>query len=167
MDANVHAPNPDLGGRAAEPAEEGVNMIDPEDQDIRRGGFVVGGPRALLRLEALAALAGLAAWYQSASADWLMFAVLFLVPDLSMLGYLAGRRIGAVCYNAAHSYLGPIALLAAAQVDPRLLPFGLIWAAHVAFDRALGYGLKYGTAFGDTHLGLVGKRKAALAAAAA
>jgi hypothetical protein len=142
-------------------------MTDFENEDVRRGGFVIGGPGVLLRLEALAALAGLAAWYQAASANWLLFAVLFLVPDLSMLGYLAGRRIGAACYNAAHSYVGPIALIAAAQVDARLLPFGLIWATHVAFDRALGYGLKYGTAFGDTHLGQTGKRKAAARVAAA
>ena len=135
-------------------------MIDSEDQNGRRGGFVVGGPRVLLRLEALAALAGIAAWYGPASGDWLLFAILFLAPDLSMLGYLAGRRIGAICYNAAHNYVGPIGVIAAAQVDARLLPFGLIWAAHVAFDRALGYGLKYGSAFGDTHLGLVGGRRA-------
>ena len=137
------------------------------DRDGRRGGFTVGGPKVLLRLEAVAALAGLAAWYQATSADWLMFAILFLVPDLGMLGYLAGRRFGAACYNAAHSSLGPVAVIAAAQVDARLLPLALIWAAHVAFDRALGYGLKYGTGFGDTHLGLVGKRRAAAMAAAA
>ena len=142
-------------------------MTTNDDLDRRQGGFVVGGPALLLRVEALAALAGLAAWYQTASADWLLFALLFLAPDLSMLGYLAGRRIGAVCYNAAHSYVGPIAVIAAAQVDTRLLPVGLIWAAHVAFDRTLGYGLKYGTAFGDTHLGLVGKRKAAARVAVA
>jgi hypothetical protein len=136
-------------------------MSEVDDQGVRRGGFAVGGPRVLLRLEALAALGGIVAWYQAQGAGWLLFGVLFLAPDLSMLGYLAGRRIGAVCYNAAHSYIGPIALIGAAQVEPRLLPFGLIWAAHVAFDRALGYGLKYGTAFGDTHLGLVGKQRAA------
>ena len=33
----------------------------------------------------------------------------------------------------------------------------LIWAAHVGFNRTLGYGLKYASAFGHTHLGLVGK----------
>ena len=132
-------------------------MANVDDQGVRRGGFVAGGPRVLLRLEALAALGGVAAWYQAQGAGWLVFGILFLAPDLSMLGYLAGRRIGAVCYNAAHSYLGPIGLIAAAQVEPQLLPFGLIWAAHVAFDRALGYGLKYGTAFGDTHLGRVGR----------
>jgi hypothetical protein len=34
----------------------------------------------------------------------------------------------------------------------------IIWAAHIGFDRALGYGLKYPTAFSDTHLGRIGKR---------
>jgi hypothetical protein len=34
----------------------------------------------------------------------------------------------------------------------------LIWAAHVGFDRMLGYGLKYPTAFGDTHMGRIGRQ---------
>ncbi len=142
-----------------------MTMFD--DDGGARSGFVAGGPAVLLRLEAVAALAGLAAWYWTSGQDWTLFAILFLVPDLSLLGYLAGRRTGAACYNVAHSSLGPIAVIAAAQVQPALLPFGLIWGAHVAFDRALGYGLKYGTAFGDTHLGQVGKRRAAARVAAA
>jgi hypothetical protein len=28
----------------------------------------------------------------------------------------------------------------------------LIWIAHIAFDRLLGFGLKYPTQFKDTHL---------------
>jgi hypothetical protein len=84
-----------------------------------------------------------------------MFALFFLVPDLSMLGYLAGRRVGAACYNAGHSYLGPAALCAAgAALNAHgVLLAASIWAAHIGFDRMLGYGLKYGTGFGDTHLG--------------
>jgi hypothetical protein len=31
----------------------------------------------------------------------------------------------------------------------------VIWVAHIGFDRLLGYGLKYPTAFKDTHLGKV------------
>ena len=142
-------------------------MDDLGEDGAPRAGFVVGAPRQLLRLEALAVLAGAAGLYAARSEDWRLFAILFLVPDLSMLGYLAGRRFGAACYNAAHSYVGPIAVIAAAQADARLLPFGLIWAAHVAFDRALGFGLKYGTAFGDTHLGLARKRRATPRVAAA
>ncbi len=91
----------------------------------------------------------------------MVFAALFLVPDLSMLAYFAGRRIGAVSYNLAHSYILPIALAAAGVVLSRhgLLAPALIWIAHIGFDRMLGYGLKYPTAFGHTHLGLVGKMK--------
>jgi hypothetical protein len=63
-------------------------------------------------------------------------------------------RSGAARYNAAHSYLAP-ALLAALGTTLNLhaLPCVVcIWAAHVGFDRLLGYGLEYGTRFGDTHL---------------
>jgi hypothetical protein len=121
---------------------------------------VTGTPRTLLRLEGAAVLVGAAVAYSAVSGAWTMFAALFLVPDLSMLGYLAGPRVGAACYNAAHSYLGS-ALLAAfgAMTGSHLaLGVGCTWAAHVGFDRALGYGLKYGTSFGDTHLGHRGSK---------
>jgi hypothetical protein len=83
---------------------------------------------------------------------------LILAPDLSMLFYLVGPRIGAVAYNAAHSYLGPVMLLAAAVAfaAPAAIAIALIWIAHLGIDRALGFGLKYGAGFGFTHLGRVG-----------
>jgi hypothetical protein len=114
----------------------------------------------MLRLEGAAALAGASLAYSAIDGRWGVFAALFLVPDLSMLGYLAGRRVGAACYNAAHSYLGPatLAALGAAMSIHMPLFVACIWAAHVGFDRMLGYGLKYGTSFGDTHLGRRGRR---------
>jgi hypothetical protein len=39
--------------------------------------------------------------------SWLLFVVLFLVPDLSMLGYLGGPRIGAVSYNLFYTHAPP------------------------------------------------------------
>lgn len=75
-----------------------------------------------------------------------------------MLGYLVDRRAGAAAYNAAHGYLAPVALALAGVAYPALLPLAAIWVAHVGFDRMLGYGLKYPTAFADTHLGQVGRR---------
>ena len=33
-----------------------------------------------------------------------------------------------------------------------LVAVGTIWFVHLGADRALGYGLKYATGFGDTHL---------------
>lgn len=124
----------------------------------RADGAVNGAPALILRLEAAMALALSVAAYARVGEGWPLFAVLFLVPDLSMLGYLAGRRLGAAGYNAAHSYLVP-ALVCAGSLwfgQAMLTAVGLIWIAHVAFDRLLGYGLKYAMAFGHTHLGAKG-----------
>lgn len=120
---------------------------------------VRGVPRALLRLEGLTALITAVAGFRLLGGSWGGFALLFLVPDLSMLGYLAGARVGSICYNATHSYLGAVLLGTAAYAahSPLMGQFALIWCAHVGFDRALGYGLKYATAFTATHLGLTGR----------
>ena len=122
-------------------------------------GATHGVPRILLRLEGAVVLAVALSAYAHLGGRWGWFAALFLVPDLSLLGYLANARVGSVAYNAAHSYVGPalLALVAFAMGAPSLLPGVAIWAAHVGFDRALGYGLKYATAIGDTHLGRVGR----------
>lgn len=125
-------------------------------------GFVRATPRSLLRVEGLAALAFSVFGFHALGGSWALFAVLFLTPDLSMLGYLAGPRIGAAAYNSAHAYIGPALLAAAGLVLATPLPtqLALIWAAHVGFDRMLGYGLKYPAAFGHTHLGPVGRARA-------
>lgn len=120
---------------------------------------VTGVPRVLLRLEGLAAI-GAAVWaYQLSGGNWGWFAVLLLVPDLSMFAYLAGPRAGAIAYNAVHTYIGPGLLAALAWVTHAswFASLVLIWIAHIGIDRALGYGLKYATAFSDTHLGRIGR----------
>ncbi len=121
-------------------------------------GNVEGGPKLVLRLEGLAALALAAIAYSYWGAGWGAFALFFLAPDLAMLGYLAGPRAGAAIYNAAHSHIGPAICLAAGVLLswPLATAVGLIWAAHIGFDRVLGYGLKYGAGFGFTHLGPIG-----------
>ncbi len=121
-------------------------------------GVVRGGVRGVLRLEALGVLALAAFAYQRLSADWLLFAMLFLAPDLAFIAFFAGPRVGAFAYNLTHSLIGPAVLLGfGLTLASGLTPFALIWIAHIGFDRALGYGLKYGSAFGDTHLGLTGR----------
>lgn len=123
-------------------------------------GEVAGGLRIVLRLEGLALVALTAGAYHWLEGPWWLFLVLFLAPDLSFLGYLAGPAVGAAAYNAAHSTIGPIALLAFGVLAglPIAVSLALIWAAHVGFDRALGYGLKYRTAFGRTHLGRIDRQ---------
>ncbi|MGC2464154.1 MAG: DUF4260 domain-containing protein [Candidatus Acidiferrum sp.] len=111
-------------------------------------------PRPLLHLEGAAILIASLLVYRVSEGSWLLFAALFLVPDLSMLGYLVNIRVGAISYNAVHTYLGPLALSTYAVASNRLPIFSisLIWVAHIALDRTLGFGLKYPTRFKDTHL---------------
>ena len=80
--------------------------------------------------------------------------MLVLAPDLSMVGYAAGRTVGAAAYDVAHTYtlpvvLGTIGVIAGAETA---IQVGLIWLIHIGVDRAIGYGLKYPSAFKDTHL---------------
>jgi len=124
------------------------------------GGFVTGRVRLLLRLEGFAAFAAALAVYWRSDYSWTAFAVFFLAPDLLMLGYLAGPRAGALGYDLVHTYVLPVALVCFGFFGgaPIAAAGGLIWIAHIGFDRALGYGLKYPIAFGDTHLGGRGGR---------
>jgi hypothetical protein len=116
----------------------------------------------ILRSEGVA-IAGLTAiLYARTGASWWVFAALWLVPDLSMLGYLAGPFWGARIYNGIHAYTTPITLGVCAWLlgAHSMVPVALIWANHIAVDRMLGYGLKYPSRFGWTHLGPVGKAPA-------
>src|SRR5262249_42328967 len=120
------------------------------------------GVTAILRLEGLAVLVAALAFYAHLKFSWLLFGGLFLAPDLSFAFYLSGPRTGAAAYNAMHSTLGPIVLIAIGLMLQRadIQAVAAIWIAHVGFDRALGYGLKYADAFTHTHLGTIGKRVA-------
>ena len=118
-----------------------------------------GGVCRMLRLEGLVLLVIAVAAFAEVSGDWTLFAILFLVPDLSFAAFLFGPRAGAVAYNAMHSTTGPLALGLASVLlmQPQATAIALIWLAHVGFDRALGYGLKYASGFKDTHLGRIGR----------
>jgi hypothetical protein len=123
---------------------------------------VEGGVRAMLRLEGFALLAAALLLYGQAGLGWKWFFILILAPDLAFAFYAFGARIGALAYNTTHSTIGPSLLAFVSQLDfatlgiahrPALWPLALIWFAHVGFDRALGYGLKYASGSSDTHLG--------------
>ena len=92
--------------------------------------------------------------YGLVSTDWLAFIILFLIPDIGMIGYLIGPRTGRITYNALHAYPAPIILLATSILIAEVLPYALIWIAHIGLDRALGYGLKRDS-FHETHLGTI------------
>ncbi|HWW99182.1 MAG TPA: DUF4260 domain-containing protein [Edaphobacter sp.] len=122
-------------------------------------------PALLLRTEEAILLLLTLFAYQHLHASWLLFAILFLTPDLFMLGYLLNTRAGAAAYNLAHTLTLPLTLLLASYIQHwRLaLALALLWTAHIAFDRLLGYGLKYPTYFKDTHLQHIPSRSDATA----
>ncbi|MGF6313706.1 hypothetical protein ABIB82_007907 [Bradyrhizobium sp. i1.8.4] len=126
---------------------------------VTETGAATGRVRTLLRLEGLVLFLGMTLLYAQWEGSWLVYVLLFLVPDLSFAAYLAGPRVGAIVYNAAHTYLAPVALmtLGFATAAPLVLSIAMIWLAHIGIDRALGYGLKYSAGFGYTHLGRIGK----------
>ena len=121
-----------------------------------------GTARKILRGEGFALFAAAAAAYAHYGFGWGLFAALLLAPDLSFLAYLGGPRVGAATYNALHTTIFPLALsaLGLATASPALA-LGLIWLAHIGADRALGYGLKLASGFGDTHLGAIGRSREA------
>lgn len=135
-------------------------MTPTAEVDHNERGHATGKVRQLLRVEALAVLiASTVVFFHLGGRLW-VFAVLFFAPDLSFAGYAVSKKVGAVCYNAIHSYALHAALAVAGVLTghPVLWQIALIFAAHAGFDRSLGYGLKYAAGFHHTHLGRIGKR---------
>lgn len=121
---------------------------------------VSGHPRLILMFEGLALFAVCIFAYAKLGYSWWLFGALILAPDLGMIGYLRNAKLGALCYNALHLTALPIALGVIGYLWPApiAVAVALIWLAHIGMDRMLGYGLKYETAFSDTHLGRIGKK---------
>lgn len=115
----------------------------------------ISQPKLLLHLEGLAFLIAAILAYAHLGGSLWMFLLLLFVPDVGMVGYFINTRIGAWLYNIVHFYATPGVLLAAALSAGWLLgvQIALIWVAHIAMDRTVGYGFKYTTQFKDTHLG--------------
>ncbi len=108
----------------------------------------------ILKLEQLALLIFMIVLYSLLKLSWMWFAVLFLAPDIFMLGYLFGNKIGAISYNFIHNYFTTISLILIGYFlhIEWCLMIGLIFFAHIALDRFLGFGLKKYDGFKSTHL---------------
>jgi Domain of unknown function (DUF4260) len=114
---------------------------------------VLTQPNLLLRAEGAIIFGTSLLFYGEIRDSGILFVALVLVPDLSMLGYLLGVRFGTAIYNLFHTLVAPLLLIAFSIFCQQfwLLPYGLIWTAHIGIDRLLGFGLKYPTRFQDTH----------------
>src|SRR4051812_24843697 len=76
---------------------------------------------------------------------WWLYVVLFLAPDISMLGYLINTMVGAFTYNFFHHKgVAILCYLLGIYIHFEPLQFlGLLLFGHSSFDRIMGYGLKY------------------------
>jgi hypothetical protein len=115
--------------------------------------------KTLLKLEELFLLGFALFLFSGLDYGWGWYALLFLAPDLSMIGYLGNPRLGAWTYNLIHHKGLSVALymLGYLLAVPWLMFTGTILLGHSSFDRILGYGLKHEDAFQNTHLGRIGR----------
>lgn len=115
--------------------------------------------RPWLRAEGLATLATGLAGFLFLGLPWWAFVLLLIVPDVSMVGYLRGPRVGAIVYNVGHDLLTGVAIAGAglAVGSVPVAAAGAILVAHSGMDRMAGYGLKLPSSFKDTHLGRIGR----------
>ena len=97
--------------------------------------------------------------YSTLAYQWWLFPLLLFMPDISMVGYLKDKKIGAIVYNIFH--FRAFALLLFVLGSYLSISFvsliGVILFAHSSLDRAFGYGLKFYDSFGHTHLGMIGR----------
>lgn len=122
--------------------------------------------KLVLKLEELAMWVGCILLLYVSQVDWWWYGLMFLGPDVSMLGYLVNTKVGAWSYNLLHHkgvaivifLLGlTIQLPGDVQNKDWLINLGIILFGHSSMDRFFGYGLKYENGFKFTHLGKIGK----------
>ena len=113
----------------------------------------------ILKLEELAMLGISIYLLYFMGAPWWCYLLLALGPDISMIGYAGGNKIGAVAYNLFHHKGIAIALFFTGWMlkDTTLMIAGIILFGHSSMDRVFGYGLKFNDGFEHTHLGMIGK----------
>lgn len=140
---------------------DGGRATTGDSPRAREQGMTMGAVRAWLRFEGLAALVVGLVLYAANEGSWLFLIPLILVPDVSVVGYLAGPRWGAVGYNLVHTWApGSLAIAIGIWLGSSAwLIVGAILVAHVGMDRAMGYGLKLPTSFQETHLGWIGRAR--------
>ena len=108
----------------------------------------------MLRIESIVALAAVILLYNQQSGDWGAFLLLLLTPDLAFIAYAVNPELGRKIYNLVHTYSLPVVLAVVALLGGWSIgvSLALIWLAHISLDRIVGYGIKYTSEKGDTHL---------------
>ncbi|WP_413376015.1 DUF4260 domain-containing protein [Alkalihalobacillus sp. 1P02AB] len=110
--------------------------------------------QSLIRIEYAVAFLLCLFLYVHLDYSFFLFAILLLLPDVTMIGYFINNQVGARLYNVGHSFIIPITLtvFSLSMGVSSLLMIALIWFAHICMDRALGFGLKSNHHFKETHI---------------
>ncbi len=127
-----------------------MRILEPANSISRMTSFTFPWLRALWALGAVALVVFCLS--ESATRGWSIGGVMLafaILPDLALIGAHDPARRGALrpsrvgFYNAAHRVWAPLALIAlgAAFAAP-VFAAGVAWLAHIACDRAFGYGLR-------------------------
>lgn len=116
--------------------------------------------RSILKLEEFAMFGSSLYGLYYFDVAWWYYLLLFLGPDISMLGYSLGNKTGAALYNLFHHKGLAVAIFLGGFISemPLLILSGIILFGHASMDRVFGYGLKYETGFQFTHLGVINKK---------
>jgi hypothetical protein len=116
--------------------------------------------KILLRLEELGVFLFSIYLFSRLPYAWWVYPVFFFAPDLSMVGYLGGPRVGAAVYNFIHHRALALGLYVLGELGslPILALIGVLLLGHASLDRVLGYGLKLPDDFTSTHLGPIGRK---------
>lgn len=117
--------------------------------------------KTTLKIEELIMLFFSVYLFSNLTFNWWWYLILFLLPDISFLGYVVNNKIGAFLYNVFHhkGLAISIYMLGIYLSNEYLQLAGIILFGHSSFDRILGYGLKYTNSFNNTHLGKIGNKK--------
>src|SRR6266480_2321664 len=102
--------------------------------------------KKILHLEGLAFFLSALFFYNQLHGNWLVFILLLFTPDISMIGYLRDKKLGAILYNSMHNYVLSLLIIFVGTLifkNSFIIQLGIILFAHVGLDRLLGFGLKY------------------------
>jgi len=99
--------------------------------------------KALLKIEELAQVLLSVYLFSLLPFAWWVFPVFFFAPDVSLIGYVVGARIGAIGYDLVHHKAIAIGAYVVGGMFgiPLLSLIGVLLLGHASLDRVLGYGL--------------------------
>lgn len=109
--------------------------------------------KIFLRIEGIAFFVLSIVTYFYFSFSWVLFLVLFFVPDISILAHKLKLKHSLLYYNLTHNYFFPVVVLLLSYIanNNMIFQLSLIWISHIGFDRMLGFGLKT-SSFNKTHI---------------